>query len=46
VTSIALEVPATCLTSGSDPVIGGWTTASLRQSGVLNPAPQSQFSTA
>ena len=41
VTSIALEVPAACLTSGSDPVIGGWTTASLRQSEVLNPQPQS-----
>jgi hypothetical protein len=29
VTSIALEVPAGCLTHGKDPVIGGWTTASL-----------------
>lgn len=45
VTSIALEIPASCLTAGTDPVIGAWTTASLRQSGVLNPAPQSQFST-
>jgi hypothetical protein len=44
VTTIALEIPASCLTSGTDPVIGGWTTASLRQSSVLNPAPQSQFS--
>jgi Domain of unknown function (DUF4331) len=44
VTSIALEIPASCLTAGSDPVIGAWTTASLRQSAVLNPAPQSQFS--
>ena len=39
VTSIALEVPITCLTSGNDPVIGAWTTASLRQGRVLNPAP-------
>ena len=32
VTSLALEVPTSCLlASGSDPVIGGWTTASLRQ---------------
>ena len=46
VTSIALEVPASCLTSGSDPVIGGWTTASVRQAGVLNPAPQSSKSAA
>ena len=37
VTTIALEVPIACLTAGSDPVIGGWTTASLRQARVLNP---------
>jgi hypothetical protein len=41
VTSIALEVPAACLTAGKDPVIGAWTTASLRQASVLNPQPQS-----
>jgi Domain of unknown function (DUF4331) len=29
VTSLALEVPIGCLTKGKDPVIGGWTTASL-----------------
>lgn len=40
VTSIALEVPVACLTAGSDPVIGAWTTASLRQTRVLNPRPQ------
>jgi Domain of unknown function (DUF4331) len=45
VTSIALEVPASCLTSASNPVIGGWTTASLRQASVLNPNPQSSQST-
>ena len=39
VTSIALEVPISCLTQGSDPVIGAWTTASLHQISVLNPAP-------
>jgi hypothetical protein len=41
VTAIALEVPTGCLTSGSEPVIGGWTTASLRQGRVLNPMPNS-----
>ena len=46
VTSIALEVPAACLTAGSDPVIGGWTTASLRQAAVLNAQPQSAKSVA
>jgi hypothetical protein len=44
VTSLALEVAASCLTHGSDPVIGGWTTASIRQSRVLNPEPQSAHS--
>jgi hypothetical protein len=44
VTSIALEVPASCLTAGTDPVIGGWTTASVRQATVINPQPQSSHS--
>ena len=40
VTSIALEVPSACLTAGTDPVIGAWTTASLHQGRVLNPSPK------
>lgn len=42
ITSLALEVPISCLTAGgtdADPVIGAWTTASLRQARVLNPLP-------
>jgi hypothetical protein len=39
ITSLILEVPIACLTSSDDPVIGGWTTASLRQGLVLNPSP-------
>jgi hypothetical protein len=39
ITTLALEVPTTCLTSGNEPVIGAWTTASLRQARLLNPAP-------
>ncbi len=39
VTSLALELPASCLTKGTDPVIGGWTTASVRQSKIQNPTP-------
>jgi hypothetical protein len=48
VTTLALEVPAACLVnpSGKDPVIGGYTTASLRQASVLNPVPQSAQSAA
>jgi hypothetical protein len=36
ITSFALEVPISCLTTGGDPVIGAWTTASLRQGRLLN----------
>jgi hypothetical protein len=39
ITSLILEVPIACLTAGTEPVIGGWTTASLRQARVLNPEP-------
>ena len=41
VTTIALEVHKDCLTAGGDPVIGGWTTASLRQARLLNGKPAS-----
>lgn len=40
VTAMVLEVPIDCLTAGGEPVIGGWTTASLRQARVLNPRPR------
>ncbi len=40
VTTLALEVHKSCLTA-ADTVIGGWTTASLRQSRLLNPSPRS-----
>jgi hypothetical protein len=39
VTSLALEVPVNCLIAGSDPVIGAWTTASVRQARIINPTP-------
>lgn len=41
VTSIALEVHKDCLTAGSETVIGGWTTASLRQARLLDGQPPS-----
>ena len=48
VTSLALEVPTNCLlASGStDTVIGGWTTASLRQGTLLSAAPKNGYQTA
>lgn len=39
VTSIAIEVPISCVTGGGNGVIGGWTTASLPQARLLDPSP-------
>ena len=39
VTTLALELPKSCLTNGSETVVGAWTTASLRQARVLRPTP-------
>jgi len=40
VSTIALEVPIACLAQQGEPVIGAWTTASLRQGRLLNPTPE------
>ncbi len=47
VTTLALEVHRSCLKAGDagDDVIGGWTTASLRQARLLNPMPPSGHQT-
>ena len=37
ITTFALELPAACLTGNGNGVIGGWTSASLRQARILNP---------
>src|SRR5689334_22448096 len=39
VTTIALEVHKSCLVGSGNGVIGGWTSASLRQGRLLNPVP-------
>ena len=36
ITSLALEVPISCLTEGKSSVIGGWTSASVPQARLLN----------
>ena len=41
ISSIAVEMPIACLTNGTEPVIGGYATASLRQGRLLNPFPGS-----
>ncbi|MBC8058083.1 MAG: DUF4331 domain-containing protein [Rhizobiales bacterium] len=45
ITTLALEVHKSCLTQGSEPVIGGWTSASVRQSQLVNPNPPSGYQT-
>jgi hypothetical protein len=46
VTALELEVPAACLgATTAAPVIGAWTTASLRQTRVLDPTPKSGYQT-
>ena len=39
VTTMAIEVHKDCLTAGSETVIGGWTTASVRQGRLINGSP-------
>ncbi|HET6599360.1 MAG TPA: DUF4331 domain-containing protein [Burkholderiaceae bacterium] len=48
VTTLALEVPTGCLlaTGSADTVIGGWTSASLRQGSLLSAAPKTGYRTA
>ena len=46
VSTLAMELPISCLTAGGDPVIGAFTTASLRQARLINGAPQTGLSKA
>ncbi|WP_431046171.1 DUF4331 domain-containing protein [Roseateles sp. L2-2] len=46
VTTLALEVHKSCLVAGAEPVIGGWTSASMRQARILDPAPKAGHQTA
>ncbi|MEO8310618.1 MAG: DUF4331 domain-containing protein, partial [Caldimonas sp.] len=41
VSTLALELPIACITNGTEPVIGAWTTASQRQGRLLRGAPGS-----
>lgn len=43
VTELAVEIHKDCLTAGADPVIGGWTSASLRQGRLLSGSPDSGY---
>ncbi len=39
VTSLAIEVPTSCVTAADSPVIGAWTTSSLPQAQIEDPSP-------
>lgn len=39
ITTLALEVPIACLVGTDSGIVGGWTTASVRQARIINPAP-------
>jgi hypothetical protein len=41
VTSIVMELPIACVTRQGEPVVGGWTTASMRQVRLLDGTPKS-----
>jgi hypothetical protein len=41
ITSIVMELPIACVTKQGEPVLGGWTTASLRQVRLIDGTPRS-----
>ena len=45
VSTLAMEIHKSCLTKGGETVIGGWTTASLRQGSLLDPTPRKGLQT-
>ena len=45
VTSLAMEVPIACVTTAGNPIIGGWTTASVRQGQLIANKPKSGHGT-
>ena len=46
VSTMALEVPISCVTAAGTPIIGGWTTASVRQGRLIASPPKSGHATA
>ncbi len=46
VSTLALELPISCITAGSETVVGAWTTASLRQGRLLDGSPKTGLNNA
>ncbi|HYD94693.1 MAG TPA: DUF4331 domain-containing protein [Noviherbaspirillum sp.] len=45
VSTIAMEIPTSCLTTSGDPVVGSWTTSSKRQGRLIDPDPGTGINT-
>ncbi|RJG05496.1 DUF4331 domain-containing protein [Noviherbaspirillum cavernae] len=46
ISSIAMELPIACVATQAEPVIGAWTTASMRQGRLINPLPGTNINNA
>ncbi|MBA3596647.1 MAG: DUF4331 domain-containing protein [Methylibium sp.] len=46
ISSVVMELPIACVASAGDPVVGAYTTSSLRQGRLLNPSPPSRIGAA
>jgi hypothetical protein len=46
ISTISMELPIACLATAGEPVIGAWTTASLRQGRLINPNPGTSINNA
>jgi Domain of unknown function (DUF4331) len=45
ITSLVMEVPVACVATANDPVIGAWTTSSVRQARLVSAKPKAGFGT-
>jgi len=45
VSTIAMEIPISCLATADDPVVGSWTTSSKRQGRLIDPDPETGINT-
>lgn len=46
ISTISMELPIACVTAPGEPVIGAWTTASVRQGRLINPTPGTSINNA
>lgn len=46
ISTIAMELPIACVATAAEPVVGAWTTASMRQGRLINPSPGTSINNA